>query len=391
MAGRIKYLQLIILSLFFSGCSIRGTFIANEYIHFERTEFSDDEILSRIIYLGDAGEPSAERREPLLQAVETQASLLADKTFIFFLGDNIYPSGLPEEGGPNRIEYERRLNEQISVIENSGTRGVFTAGNHDWDQGGRNGWQKLLNQVRFIEEKNNPDVVFLPSKGCPGPEAVDFGDNARIIFLDTQWWLHKYEKAGPDNSDCYPVDEEGILRKLDSLISTSGNRFVIIAAHHPLDTHGPHGGFFTWKAHLFPLTELNPYLWIPLPLIGSLYPIARQNGVTRQDLSNSTYRHMINKIEEVIVSYDDILIASGHEHSMQILRGKNNNLYTISGFGTDVHAVNTLTTGDNTIFAGFYPGFMQVDILKNGSIYLKVFRADPDYGISIEEFSMKLK
>src|SRR5436309_11924013 len=31
-----------------------------------------------------------------------------------------------------------------------------------------------------------------------------------------------------------------------------------------------HGGHFGWQDHIFPLRNIKPWLWIPLPLIGSV-------------------------------------------------------------------------------------------------------------------------
>ena len=305
------------------------------------------------------------------------------------MGDNIYPSGF-DVSDKNNTEYERRLIEQIKVMENSNTPGIFIPGNHDWGNGNGDGWKKIKAQGDFILKHGNPDIQILPEDGCPGPESLDFGKELRIIFLDTQWWLQDEDnKPLPGNCGCDPITEEGIVHSLDSLIESASDKFIIIAGHHPLDSYGPHGGYFDWKAHIFPLTEISKYLWIPLPIIGSIYPLSRTLGMSVQDLSNSTYRNMIVKFENVISKYlihQRIVYASGHEHSLQVIKGKEDNLYLVSGFGTAIHA-NNLSYGDKSLFSALYPGFMQLDILESGKVRLGVFIVNPGTGLSEEIFS----
>ncbi|RPI72618.1 MAG: hypothetical protein EHM47_07930, partial [Ignavibacteriales bacterium] len=162
---------------------------------------------------------------------------------------------------------------------------------------------------------NKPDIEILPKNGCPGPVVRDYGEKVRVIFLDSQWWLHNYLKPDSSNSECYPVNKYDIVDSVDNLIKNAGDRFVIIAAHHPLESYGPHGGFFDWKAHIFPLLDFNQYLWIPLPVIGSFYPLLRMAGVSSQDMSNSTNKDYVEGLKGILSKYSNIIYAAGHEHS----------------------------------------------------------------------------
>ena len=58
-------------------------------------------------------------------------------------------------------------------------------------------------------------------------------------------------------------------------------------------TSGPHGGYFPWREHIFPLRVFQRDLWIPLPIIGSVFPISRQLGVTDTDMMSASYREYI--------------------------------------------------------------------------------------------------
>jgi hypothetical protein len=381
---------LLFIGIFLSaGCST--SLYIKEDIEQSVPPADESDILQRVLLIGDAGEPSSDFREPILKAMENQASLLPQKTINIFLGDNIYPYGF-DESIADKLECERRLTEQVKVMESSNTPGIFIPGNHDWGNGEGDGWKKIKAQGDFISKFGNPGIQVLPEAGCPGPKYLDLGKDLRIIFLDTQWWLQN-EKNKPltGNCDCNPVTEDGIVYSLDSLIKSAGDKFILVVGHHPIDTYGPHGGYFDWKAHLFPLTEINKYLWIPFPVIGSIYPLSRSLGISSQDISSSLYKNMKDKLEKVIsnhsTSHRRIVYASGHEHSLQVIKGKGDNLYLVSGYGTAIHA-NSLSYGDKSLFSALYPGFMQLDILRSDKVRLGVFIVNPETGYSEEIFSM---
>ncbi len=351
--------------------------------------YSENNITTRVVLIGDAGEPDTEIKEPVLIAL---GNVLKNKTFkslVIFLGDNIYPAGLSDSSDEQRQLLEWELNEQIGSAVNNNASAVFIPGNHDWNQGKPGGLQRIINQNLFIKNKKSDNLKFLPENGCPGPEVFDFNNLIRVIILDTQWWLtdDRYKQSA---QNCYPNTEKSILDSLDSSISSAENKFVIIAAHHPLNSYGVHGGYFNWKNHLFPLTEINKFLWIPLPIIGSLYPLIRGAGVSNQDLSSAVYSNMIEKFQSVLSKHNNFVFASGHEHSLQVLKGINKNLYLISGHGSSGKQ-DDVGSGDSTLFASESPGFMIIDIYKNSNILLKVFEVVNEKGNAQQVYSAYLR
>ena len=273
------------------------------------------EVRQRILLIGDVGESD----ESVLHTLCQWAKILPDKTLIIFLGDNIYPKGMPDaEDSSARREAERRLRAQVSVVQESGACGLFLPGNHDWAEGSADGLKAVLEQAEYINQKlpRSEDILpqrrcldpmmppvadnvagmgtamFLPTPGCPGPAKVDL-EGVRIIVLDTQWWLHKHQKSTEmcvadedkrllqslEPHDAIKVVKEIVIKKLQEYVNTDRGGEVIVVAHHPLATHGLHGGFYTWQDHLFPLTRLVQWLWIPTPIVGSLYPLGRWHWV----------------------------------------------------------------------------------------------------------------
>ncbi len=217
-----------------------------------------NDIETTLILIGDAG--WALSGDPVLARVTEAAAERPDRTLVVFLGDNVYQDGLVPKGFPDRQRGEDILQAQIAIGRESGARLIFVPGNHDWDRGNTAGWDHIREQGRFIEANG---AEMLPTDGCPGPGVVDAGLQLRLVALDTQWWLHSGVKPVHPTSSCVADSEEEVLEALDEVLAGGADRHVVVVAHHPLMSRGPHGGYFTWKDHIFPLTHLADWLWIP--------------------------------------------------------------------------------------------------------------------------------
>jgi hypothetical protein len=242
----------------------------------------DPASISETLFLvGDTGHPAKGRAVLIALAGSSRARL--GRATVAFLGDNVYSCSLPAPGDPEMAEMERRLDDQVDMVRDAGVRAIFIPGNHDWAKGARDGWERVRREERRVEERGGASVSYLPNDGCPGPEVVDIGERVRLVVLDTQWWLHAGARPEHPTSSCSADSEPEVVGGLRAALEGASGRDVVVLAHHPLRSGGPHGGRFGLKQHLFPLTEVGGPLWLPLPIIGSLYPLARSSGVSPQD------------------------------------------------------------------------------------------------------------
>ncbi|MGZ8392082.1 MAG: metallophosphoesterase family protein, partial [Gemmatimonadales bacterium] len=251
-----------------------------------------EEVAVSVYLIGDAGKPDS-TGEPVLMALRRDLATRHSERVVVFLGDNAYPRGLPAPGQPGRGEAERYLAAQVEAVTSTGARGYLVPGNHDWAKHGVDGWEAIKRQERFVDSVGAGRVLLRPGGGCPGPSVVDIGARLRLILLDTQWWLHPGPKPRDPDSSCGTDAEQEIVDSLGAALTGAGGRLVVMAQHHPLRSGGEHGGYFELRDHLFPLTAAKPSLWIPLPWIGSLYPAARQQGISSQDIPSRAYQRLI--------------------------------------------------------------------------------------------------
>lgn len=364
---------LIVAGLFtMSGCS----HVAPYYRHSPGQAAPEGSPLRyRLLLLGDAGAPRED--EPTLKVLTEWASRAPDRSMVIFLGDNVYDHGMPLENSPMRAEMERRLQSQIDVIANSGARGFFVAGNHDWHQG----LPGVIRQSEYIRASLRREDAFLPRAGCVGPVKLDV-EHLRIIALDTDIWLN------PDTeplADCPQRDLQASLSALKEMVNTARDRHVIVVAHHPLDTHGIHGGFYDWRYHIFPLRDWHDWMWLPLPIVGSLYPLLRWHAVRHFEETNSdTYKEMQAAFREAFTRKKPLLYAAGHDHNLQVLEGNSASYILVSGAGIDSR-LSCVTHGDNTLFAHLHTGFLVVDFLQSGRVWLYVVEpGDTEIVFSLE-------
>jgi hypothetical protein len=348
-----------------------------------------DDVETTLFLIGDAGNPAPRPEgEPVLRALVRDASSARGRTTMVFLGDNVYPRGVPDSTSPERVEAERRLGAQLDAVREAGARAIFVPGNHDWAKHAASGWDAIRRQGALIAADSGPSVL-LPAGGCPGPAVEDIGTRLRVIALDTQWWLHKGPK--PDASDpvCSPSTPEGVVDSLRGALAAAGARDVVVTAHHPLASGGVHGGHFTWKDHIFPLREVASWLWLPLPVLGSIYPLARQHGVSSQDLSGKANRRMRAALETALDERPPLAYVSGHDHGLQVLTGTSARFLLVSGAGI-YHHESPVAWRDSTRFASADAGYMRIDLLRDGRARLGVVEVDRA-GDGVERFSMWLE
>jgi hypothetical protein len=346
-------------------------------------------VVESAFLIGDAGAPKlpdptaadpAELLEPVLVALARDVAasveaLGADRTAVVVLGDNVYPAGMPTPGDEDYERTARILDAQIAAIGEA--RGFFILGNHDWDQGKEHGWLRAKAQTDYLSSKT-PNISVHPPNICPGPEVAEFGDHLYFVFMDI--WAAIYQTEYPNGplDHCQPPAGTGkLLPIIDAALHDKGQRRAIMVAHPPLLTSGPHGGYFRWQEHVFPLRVFNRHLWIPLPIIGSIFPIARMYGVTDTDQMGPLYEQYIEGGKALFSPNHPTLVASGHEHSLQVHIDPTGVFHAVSGAGSS-SKVDYVRDMRSDLMSLAAPGYMRLDAYADSTLRLNVFAVDED-------------
>lgn len=335
----------------------------------------------RLILVGDAGEINTQQSSLIHKAVDL---IKKDSTLVFFLGDNIYPSGMAVEG----VEKEAAINSLRSQFEPFRSKDVpvyFLAGNHDWNVSKPGGLEKLIAQEDYLKTQNDKDITLVPVAGELGPIQIDVSNDFVIIVYDSEYWLYPYhvdEKNAIEQKKAFEI-------KLKALFDANKDKTVLVLSHHPMITYGEHSLIFGWKQHIFPLTRLNKNLYVPLPVLGSIYPLWRgQLFDSAEDLPSDPYQELVKMVMKAKGDHDNVLFAAGHDHGLQYIdNGKIRQV--VSGSGSKS---SFIINHKDLKYKYQHQGFCVADCLDDGSIVLSYYifknsNAEKAYEIKIDKKS----
>jgi hypothetical protein len=370
----LRAIVLVLIFTFVCSCN-RQLYYSKEAKEWESAGMPDSLSVEFSMYLiGDAGDPSTTTFEPTFKLLKSQLEKDSNSAVVF-LGDNIYYAGLPAEKDKDRPKMEKKINEQLSIVENYKGQVFFISGNHDWDNMKSGGHDAIKREELYIEEKLKRGNTFIPDFGCPGPYKVNVSKNVVLIALDSQWWLHKKNKPYGRCGNCDTEDEEDMLVQLEDIIEKNKGRNIVIAAHHPLFSNGNHGGYFSVMDYFFPLKIVRKTgQYIPIPVLGALYPLFRKFGGSEQDISSYKYQQYKNGLLNVFKNYDNLVYAAGHEHNLQYHKAGTLH-HILSGSGSKL---NDLTGGNDASFAQKEKGYAKMIYMKNGDVWTEYWNPVKD-------------
>ena len=234
--------------------------------------------------------------------------------------------------------------------------GLFLAGNHDWGNSiGDAGIDRVSNlqEQLLLARAKGRYVSLLPNAGDPGPVVRDLRRNARIVFIDTHWFLQERS----------PQLQDEFFARFESALAGAGEREVIVVAHHPYFSAGPHGAV------------------VPGYHAGGLDYVLKKSGALVQDLNSPVYSRLLGRLRAAFRSAKrpPLVYAGGHDHSLQVLTGAASydpKFVLVSGAGSKV---SSITMGPGLVWGGEQPGYMMLVFRKDDAVDLFVVGGDPQY------------
>ncbi|MBK7869850.1 MAG: metallophosphoesterase [Saprospiraceae bacterium] len=332
------------------------------------------EIAHTIYLIGDAGGSPEGDVSSAVKLLGKKLETASKNSTVVYLGDNIYPNGLaPKSLATERAEDEHKLRAQLGILKDFPGNVFFVAGNHDWYGHGLEGVKR---QQKFIEEYLDRKDVFLPKPGCGDPVEIELEDNLVLVLLDSQWWLENWNGETEINQGCEVKSRKDFQRFFEEAIKGNRNKNIVVALHHPMYTYGPHGGRYTLKHHIFPLTSVNEKLWIPMPIIGSIFPLYRSVLGSKQDVAHPEYQALKSTLIGSARKNGNFIFASGHEHTLQYIE-QDDQHFIVSGSGSKK---SPTALGEGAAFTYGQNGFSQLDFYKDGSAWVTFWSIDAPEG-----------
>ncbi|WP_124980538.1 metallophosphoesterase [Nonlabens xiamenensis] len=354
---------LLLFVLFIAGCA---SFKPQYKESIEQKDFPDQEKILKTFYLiGDVGKsPMGGKSDGLLALESYLQNQSTEKDHLIFLGDNIYPNGMPKKDSDYRPIAENHLNAQIEVAKIFNGTTVFIPGNHDWYD---EGLDNVEREKEYIEKALDDKDIWKPKVGCP-IESIDLSKRVQLIIVDSQWYLAQWNQHPTINDDCEEIKtREEFFLEVEGELKKNQDKTIVFALHHPLYTNGIHGGQYAAVKHLYPSQE-----GIPVPILGSLVSqIRTSGGVSAQDKQNKRYQEMVNRITALAraSTASRLIFASGHEHTLQYI--ENDGIRQIvSGSGSKKGYASLSYDG---LFSYGGNGFVRLDVMEDGSSWVRYY------------------
>ncbi|WP_323028303.1 metallophosphoesterase [Gelidibacter japonicus] len=343
---------LTLTTLLFFNCATFKTSIKET----EPINQNDTEPALKVYMIGGVGLPENGKAPAALQALENEIKNSNKRDLLLFLGDNVYPKGIPNSDGPENQDAELALSLQIDVAKKFKGRVIFIPGDKDWNSG----VSGLKNQEKLVENALGKNT-FLPENGCP-IKKVKINDDTILLVIDSQWYITNWDRHPFINDKCEIKTRTDFLDEFRSEIKKARGQTVLVAIHHPMFSSGPHGGQHSFMSHMK-----------PLPIIGSFKNLIRNtSGISSRDLSNVYYNELKRNLVAASQQNNSVIFISGHEQSLQYLV-KDNIPQIISGSGSKSTPTRLIKGAK---FAYPDEGFAMLTIYKDGASEVKFISAE---------------
>lgn len=361
-----KLFAFVGLLLIFSGCATYQAKYAEGAI---KVDTPSEKTVSHTIYLaGDAGQSPMGGMKDALKLFKRKLDSANENSTAIFLGDNIYPAGMPDPVDSTEAFLRARndIDAQIKTLENFKGKAFFIPGNHDWYTEGLVG---LKREQDYIQHALGSEEVFFPEDGCP-IKTIEVNDDIAIIAIDTEWYLTNWDKRPDINDNCEIKSRDRFWLELEDAIKDNRQRTTIIAMHHPMFSYGQHGGQFTFRQNFYPKGNFGP-----VPVLGSVIDILRKTtGASIEDQQNSRYIELKNRLVTLAQYSEKVILASGHEHTLQYIV-EDNTPQIVSGAGSKMDGTRLL---NGSQFSTGRRGYAVLEIYTDGSSQVDFFAVNEE-------------
>ncbi len=369
-----RRLLLLASALTLAACASSRPYVGEPFEDGPAQAAPEAELAYRVFLIGNTA-GAEEGQHTGLDVLQAQLATAGENSAVVFLGDQLR-APLPDSSAAGRADAEASLNRVAEAVAGYRGRVLLLPGDRDWGDDDPSG-EALEREAAFLEDRLGEDVFVLDG-GLPGPVDIKLADGLRLVALDTEWWLRDAASRPTGEVDGEDIESElDVLIALDEILAERDDDRVIVVGHHPVVSNGERGGHYSLRQHLFPLTDLWEPLWVPLPVVGSLYPLLRSYFGGRQDFSGSEYRAFRKVLPEALSAHDGVVYAAAHEFGLQYTPLRTDAVelqhHITSGGGA---RSAPFAAGFEAGFAHGAQGFASLQFYEDGTMWLELWEPD---------------
>lgn len=323
-----------------------------------------DEVF-HVITIGNLADldPDSKEFDAVIQLIDR-----SDETTVILFSGDITKTDLTDP--VNRTMDSLRLLTIVQSLQKPNVyKIIFIPGDRDWSHSGKSGWENVSILEEMLESLPFDNLKWSPGHGCPGPKELDVGEYLKVVTINTQYWNHHWDKPSPTDAICKISSKEEFMEELEDILGESGNKNILITGHFPVISGGEYGGRMAFKKHIFPLTDVKPGLWIPLPVVGSFYPAYRQNIGSSMDIINAEYDEFNSALKNIFQDHGGIIYVSGHDYIQQLIHS--NGSYILNS--------GSLSKGSfsgpmkENLYASNQQGVSRLEYQQNGNVNVSIY------------------
>ncbi|MEO0732975.1 MAG: hypothetical protein AAFZ52_09080, partial [Bacteroidota bacterium] len=292
-----------------------------------------------------------------------------DASSLLLLGDITGEEGLRKKNnGPERAHLDA-----IALRLKQVPGGVYyTPGENEL--GRQSNFNRLDRLEDYFDDEVEKKVRFMPNKVCSGPDDEELYDRVGLIGVNTAWYLADWSRDEEVSEGCDYRNRHAMTFALADEIKGYRDQVKIVMMHHPLQSNGNRGGQYSMTQHLFPLADVIPGAYVPLPVIGSVVRGIQGVAGGTNDVSNLLYQQMVGKIKAGIDDEINVIFVSGNEHSMSLIHEKEY-MQIVAGSGSK----RSPTRGGNDAnFSYGEVGYSRLDFYDSGEVYVGFYTVAED-------------
>ena len=361
----LRFPTLVVLCLLFSHC-------ADYKIHEAPVEDLTSEApptgsLDYSTFLvGDLGDNYA-RGLTTLEAMVEAMPKEKKQSSLLLLGNVTGKDGLRQNNNDDEVAHLDALIDRLQRVPGSI---YYTAGEYELGSDGQ--FNRLERLEKYFKKHSEKKVHFMPNKACSGPDDEELADGIGLIGVNTAWYMADWNRDDEVSEGCDYTNRDAMTFALADEIKGYRDQVKIVMMHHPLQANGNRGGQYSLRQHLFPLTDLIPGAYVPLPVVGSIFRLIQGVGGGPQDVNSLRYQNFVRKVKTGIDDEVNVVFVSGHEHNMMLVHEKEY-MQVVAGSGS---VRGPGVGGNDANFVQGAVGYSRLDFYNDGSVYVGFYTVD---------------
>ncbi|MGJ8667063.1 MAG: hypothetical protein ACSHW7_11890 [Patiriisocius sp.] len=312
---------------------------------------SEEEVLHTFYVAGGMGNGEVSENKEINDLLASYLDKADKNSTLLFTGDYVT---CDEEEQKTNVD---RIATALEISKNFKGKTRFTPGDNEWASFD----SKQIEWVEdYIKDRDIKRTKVEPNNVCP-IEFEEIDDDLAVIYVDSQWYIANWDRVEDINRKCTQINTRRVfIAELEGYIKDARGKNLVVVMHHPIFTNG-------------------------------MYGMSYMGGVSPKKIFFDRYNDLRIQVSALTQDLDRVTIVSGHEKSLQYLKGGDIHQIISGSMGgaapTKRTKDNITATGGELEYEGKYThgavGFAVLKYYKDGSSQVSFVTSEGEKTLSI--------